>query len=30
MYARDAELVEVPTLKIPELGVEVTPADIFE
>jgi Uma2 family endonuclease len=30
MYTRDAELVEVPTLKIPELGVEVTPADIFE
>src|ERR1700733_12188862 len=30
MYTWDAELVEVSTLKIPELGVEVTPADIFE
>ena len=30
MYTCDAELVEVSTLRIPEFGVEVTPADIFE
>jgi Uma2 family endonuclease len=30
MYTCDAELVEVSTLKIPQLGIEVTPADIFE
>lgn len=30
LYTCDAGLIEVPTLKIPELGVEVTPADIFE
>lgn len=30
MYTCDAELVEVSTLRIPELNIEVTPADIFE
>ena len=30
MYTCDAELVEVSTLRIPELSVEVKPADIFE
>jgi len=30
LYTCHAGLVEVPTLRIPELGVEVTPADIFE
>jgi Uma2 family endonuclease len=30
MYTCDPELVEVPTLRIPELSIEVTPADIFE
>ena len=30
MYTCDATLVEVPTLKIPELGIEVTPTNIFE
>jgi Uma2 family endonuclease len=30
MYTCDAGLNEVPTLRIPELGIEVTPADIFE
>lgn len=30
MYNYDAELVEVSTLRIPELNIEVTPADIFE
>jgi len=30
LYTCDAGLIEVPTLRIPELGVEVTPADIFE
>jgi Uma2 family endonuclease len=30
MYTCDAGLMEVPTLKIPELGIEVTSADIFE
>jgi len=30
MYTCDSELVEVSILRIPELGVEVTPADIFE
>jgi Uma2 family endonuclease len=30
LYTCDAGLIEVPTLGIPELGVEVTPADIFE
>ena len=30
MYTWNAELTEVPTLRIPELGIEVTPADVFE
>jgi Uma2 family endonuclease len=30
MYTCDAGLTEVATLNIPELGIEVTPADIFE
>ena len=30
LYTCDTGLIEVPTLRIPELGVEVTPADIFE
>jgi Uma2 family endonuclease len=30
MYTFDAELREVSTLRIPELKLEVTPADIFE
>ncbi len=30
MYTCDAELVEVSTLQISELGVELKPADIFE
>ena len=30
MYTCDAELAEVSTLKVPELSIEVTPADIFE
>jgi Uma2 family endonuclease len=30
MYTCDAELVEVSTLRIPELSVELTPSDIFE
>ena len=30
LYTCGAGLTEVATLKIPELGVEVTPADIFE
>lgn len=30
LYTCDAGLVEVSTLKIPELGVEIAPADIFE
>ena len=30
MYICDPGLKEVPTLCIPELGIEVTPADIFE
>ena len=30
LYTCDAGLTEVPTLTIPELGIEVTPADIFE
>ena len=30
MYTFEAELTTVPTLKVPELGIEVTPADIFE
>ena len=30
MYTCDAGLIEVPTLLIPELGIEVRPADIFE
>jgi Uma2 family endonuclease len=30
LYTCDAGLVEVATLRIPELGVEVTPADIFD
>jgi Uma2 family endonuclease len=30
MYTCDAALVEVATLRVPELGIEVTPADIFE
>ena len=30
MYTCDAGLNEVPTLRISELGIEVTPADIFE
>ena len=30
MYTCDAGLAEVATLKIPELEIEVTPADIFE
>jgi Uma2 family endonuclease len=30
MYTFDPLLTEVPTLRIPELGLEVTPADVFE
>ena len=30
LYTCDAELFEVSTLRIPELNIEVTPADIFE
>ena len=30
LYTCEAGLTEVATLKIPELGIEVTPADIFE
>jgi Uma2 family endonuclease len=30
MYTCDPLLTEVPTLCIPELGIEVTPADVFE
>jgi len=30
MYTCDAELAEVSILRIPELNIEVTPADIFE
>jgi Uma2 family endonuclease len=30
MYTCDAELVEVSILRIPELNIELTPADIFE
>ena len=30
LYTCEAGLTEVTTLKVPELGVEVTPADIFE
>ncbi len=30
MYTWDQALTEVPTLCIPELGLEVTPADVFE
>jgi Uma2 family endonuclease len=30
MYTCDPLLREVPTLRIPELGLEVTPADVFE
>ena len=30
MYSWDAELVQVSMLRIPELNVELTPADIFE
>jgi Uma2 family endonuclease len=30
LYTCDAGLVEVPTLQIPELGIDLTPADIFE
>jgi Uma2 family endonuclease len=30
MYIWDGVLTEVPTLSIPELGLEVSPADIFE
>lgn len=30
MYTCDAELVEVSTLKIPELGIEIRSGDIFE
>jgi Uma2 family endonuclease len=30
MYVCDAGLTEVATLPIPELGIELTPADIFE
>jgi len=30
MYTCNAELVEVSTLRITELGVELKPADIFE
>jgi Uma2 family endonuclease len=30
LYTCDAGLIEVPTLRIPELSIEVTPADIFE
>jgi Uma2 family endonuclease len=30
MYTYDAELVEVSTLRIPELDVELIPADLFE
>jgi Uma2 family endonuclease len=30
MYTCDAGLMEVPTLQIPEIGLTVTPAEIFE
>ena len=30
LYTCDTGLVEVSTLRVPELGIEVTPADIFE
>jgi len=30
MYTCDSVLTEVATLRIPELGLEVTPADVFE
>jgi Uma2 family endonuclease len=30
MYTWDRALTEVPTLLIPELGIEVAPADVFE
>jgi Uma2 family endonuclease len=30
MYTCDAELVEVPALRIPALNLDLTPADIFE
>ena len=30
MYTCNAGLVEVATLRVPELGIEVTPGDIFE
>jgi hypothetical protein len=30
MYTCEAGLTEVPSLGIPELGVEVTPDEIFE
>ncbi len=30
MYTCDQVLTEVPSLRIPELGLEVTPADVFE
>jgi len=30
MYTCDAGLMEVPTLRIPELSVELTPAEVFE
>jgi Uma2 family endonuclease len=30
MYIWDQTLIEVPTLRVPELGLEVTPADVFE
>lgn len=30
LYTCDAGLTEVPALKVPKLGIEVTPSDIFE
>jgi Uma2 family endonuclease len=30
MYSYDAELVEASVLRIPELSIELTPADVFE
>ncbi len=30
MYTYDAELVETPTLRIPELNLEIQPTDIFD
>jgi len=30
MYTSEAGLHEVPSLPVPELGVEVTPSDVFE